>query len=480
VSGQDAAFLALETPSNHMQVAAMAVLDPATVPGGYSFAKVRDRVRHRLRLAAPLRRRLVEVPLGLGHPVWVEDPDFDLDDHVRRVALPSPGGDAELRELVGEAMSRPLDRRRPLWELHVVEGLEHGRLAFLLKVHHAVTDGVSGAELGARLLDLEPEPGGPAGDGSNERDGADRADGGDGGDDPWRPEAIPSDLELLAAALSSLPDDAPAIVAATRRTLEASRLGRANHGGASLGLFRAPRSSLSATISPLRNVAFVRFGLDELNRLKAALGGSITDVVLALVAGALRSHLAGRGETVEEDLVAMVPVSTHGLATEVSQANSLSRALVSLATTVEDPVERFGRIHDGLSRAKSDDHAGTADLLAAWAELARPAVAGPAARLVSRLRLMEWGRPPFNVTVSSVPGPPFPLYFAGARLDAVYPMGPVVDGAALNVTALSYLDQLHVGLVADRKAVADLDGIAAGMRLALDELTEASKRVPGG
>jgi len=467
VSGQDAAFLALETPTNHMQVAALAVLDPATVPGGYTFAKVRERVAERLRLAPPLRRRLVEVPLGLGHPVWVDDPDFDLDDHLRRVALPSPGGEAELLELAAEAMGRPLDRSRPLWELQVVEGVARGRLAFLLKVHHAVTDGVSGAELGARLLDLEADP--PPVVGASGLD-----------DDPWRPGSIPSDLELVAEAVSSLAAEAPMVMDTVRRTLGVAGQRGADDGAAPPGLFRAPRTSLSVTVSPFRRVAIMRFGLDDVTRVKDHLGGTVTDVILAMVAGALRSYLAEEDETVEEDLVAMVPVATRNPEDDPGRGNSLSRALVSLATTVDDPVERFGRIHDGLRRSRSEDHAGSADLIAAWAELARPGLVGPAARLVSRLRLMEWGRPPFNVTVSSVPGPTFPLYFAGARLEAVYPMGPVVDGAALNVTALSYDGHVHVGLVADRKVVTDLGRIAAGMDAALDELRQVGERAGEG
>src|SRR5206468_4376992 len=202
LTGLDATFLYMETPSNHMHVASTAVFDPSTVPEGYSFEKVKELVENRLPLLPPFRWRLVEVPFGLHHPIWIEDPDFDLDYHIRRAALPSPGGDAELREFAADVFSRPLDRSRPLWEMYLVEGLEGGMIATVTKTHHAAIDGVSGAELTVNLLDLQPEPAPVT------------------APDTWQPDRIPTDLELVGYAASSLIRQPIALAKAVRRTAE--------------------------------------------------------------------------------------------------------------------------------------------------------------------------------------------------------------------------------------------------------------------
>lgn len=461
LSGQDAAFLALETSTTHLHLAATAVFDPSTVPGGYSFETVREVVGTRLSSVPALRRRLVEVPLGLQHPLWADDTDLDLDHHVRRAALPSPGGAAELVAFAAEVASRPLDRRRPLWELHVVEGLAEAMFAVVMKAHHAMLDGASAASLALSLLDLEPAAAGPA-----------------PVDQPVEAEPVPSDLELVADAMASLGDQLVAVADALKPTLEAARQlwERRWAGKASLpGLFSGPRTSLNVTVTPWRRVAFAQLPLGEVKRVKTAFGTTVNDVVLALCSAALRTYLHERGEKPDSDLVAMVPVSVRSDDEEASFGNRLSYLLVSLATTVDDPVERLAAVHDGAARAKGADRTNTDDLLGRWAAVAVPALAAPTARLVSRLRLMEWVRPPFNVTISSLHGPSFPLYLAGAPMTALYPMGPLLDGVGLNVTVISYLDRLNVGIVADRKAVPDVDRIARRLSDALDELGVAAK-----
>ena len=461
LTGLDATFLYLETPNNHMHVASTAVFDPSTVPGGYSFDKVVDLVESRLHLLPPFRRRLVEIPFQIHHPLWIEDPDFDIEYHLRRAALPSPGGERELAEFAADVISRPLDRSRPLWEMHVVEGLEHGYIAIVSKIHHAAIDGVSGAELTVNLLDLTPEvaevppP-----------------------EKPWTPDRIPTDPELFGWALASLSRQPIAAVKAVRRTAEAAlTLRRRNREPGVVpppAPFSAPKTSLNTTITPHRKFAFTQVSLDDVKKVKNALGGTVNDVVLAMCAGALRTYLDKHGETPDAPLVAMVPISVRTEGQQGAMGNRVSSMLTSLATDVDDPVERLRAIQRGTERAKEQDKAIGAETLMDWAEFAAPAVAARAARLYSSMKLADRHRPIFNVTISNVPGPPFPLYSAGARMVSMFPMGPITDGGALNITVMSYMGTMCFGFVTCRETVPDVGDIAHYLRDALDELTKAA------
>ena len=460
LTGLDATFLYMETPTMHMHVASTCVFDPTTVPGGYSFEKVRELVENRLPLLPPFRRRLVEVPFSLHHPLWIEDPDFDLDYHVRRAALPAPGGDRELAEFAAEVMGRPLDRTKPLWEMWVVEGLEHGYIATVSKVHHSAIDGVSGAELTVNLLDLSPEPVvvPPP-------------------DPPWQPDRIPSDAELVGYALQSLSRQPVAAAKAVRRTAEmALNLRRRNRQPDVTpppSLFAAPRTSLNVSVTPHRRFTFAQLSLEDIKLVKNNAGATVNDVVLAICAGALRTYLAARNEHPTDDLVAMVPISVRAEDEQGAMGNRVSGMLTSLATTIDDPVERLHAISEGTRRAKDQDKAIGADTLSNWAEFAAPALAARAARLVSTLKVVDRVRPLFNVVISNVPGPNFPLYSAGARMVAMYPMGPITDGVALNITVMSYMGQVGFGLVACREVAPDLDDLATYLRESLDELVKA-------
>lgn len=463
LSGLDAGFLYLETPSVHMHVATTCVLDPAGVPGGWSFGRIRDLVEDRLGLLPPFRRRLVEVPFQLHHPVWVEDPDFDLDYHLRRACLPSPGGARELADFAAEVMARPLDRSRPLWEMYVVEGLEGGRVACVAKTHHAAIDGVSGAELTANLLDLGPEP---------------RAV--PPPDPPWKPDRIPSDLQLVSSAVSSLALQPVSLVQAVQRTVEVGlnivRRNREPDVRPPPAPFSAPRTSLNTAITPHRRLAFTQVALDDVKAVKRALGGTVNDVVLAVCAGALRQYLLDQEGLPGEPLVAMVPISVRDEGQEGTMGNRVSAMLVSLATDVEDPVERLRAVSEATRQAKEQDRAIGAEALTQWAELAAPALAARAARLVSRTKVFDRVRPLFNVVISNVPGPGFPLYCAGAKVEALYPMGPVADGVGLNMTVMSYQGSMYFGLVACRETVPQLDTIAGHVVGALEELGKAAAR----
>ncbi|MGH9068956.1 MAG: WS/DGAT/MGAT family O-acyltransferase [Acidimicrobiales bacterium] len=477
LSGLDAGFLSMETASMHMQVASACIFDPAGVDGGWTFDRVRALVESRLALVPPFRRRLVEVPFQLHHPVWVEDPDFDLDYHLRRAALPSPGGVGELAGFAADVMGRPLDRSRPLWEMYVLEGLEGGRSALVAKTHHAAIDGVSGAELMAQLLDVEPNPGERSSPGEPSR--GKPSSGEPPPADPWRPDRVPSDFEMLAYAVSSLALQPAALVVAVDHAvkvgLNLAKRNREPDVRPPPAPFSAPRTSLNQSITPHRRCAFTRLPLDDMRAVRAALGGTVNDVVLAVAAGALRHYLAARGEDPEESLVALVPISVRGEGEEGTLGNRVSAMLVSLATAVADPAERLRVISEGTRQAKAQGRAIGAGTLTDWAELAAPAVAALAARLVSRMKVFDLVRPAFNVVVSNVPGPGFPLYCAGAPMEAIYPMGPVADGAGLNMTVMSYRGTMFFGLVACRETVPALDEVADHLGGALDELVEAAR-----
>ncbi|MGH9303599.1 MAG: WS/DGAT/MGAT family O-acyltransferase [Acidimicrobiales bacterium] len=454
LSGLDAMFFYIETPSAHMHVTGVYVLEPGK--DGLSFGSVRDLVSRRLPLAGVLRRRIVEVPLRLYHPVWVEDPGFDLDYHLRRAALPAPGGMHELQDLVSELTSLPLDRRRPLWEMYVVEGLESGRVAVVGKMHHAAIDGISGAETMATLFDLEPHPPRiPI-------------------PDPWRPEAIPTEAELLAVAMAALVGH-PMRAARTALRIAESVLNVSEHNGQP-GVtpppspFSAPKTRINQALTPDRGVAFAEMSLDDLKVVRRWFACTVNDVVLGACAGALRAYLSGTGDLPAEPLVALVPVSVRAGDGKDPLGNRLSAMLTSLGTELPDPGERLVAIAAGMRAAKDQERLIGAEALTGWTELALPGLIGRAARLVSSTRVFDHLRPAFNLTISNVPGPPVPLFFAGSRLVAVYPLGPLAEGAGLNITVMSYCGRAFFGLSACKETVPCLSELAMLLDDSLAEL----------
>jgi WS/DGAT/MGAT family acyltransferase len=461
LTGLDASFLSLETPTSHLHVASLMILDPSTSGGAFSLERLTDIYESRLHLAPPFRRRLVEVPFGLHHPIWIEDPDFDIHDHVRHTAIPAPGGPDELANLVGRLSALPLDRSRPLWEIWLIEGLEGGNVGLLSKVHHAAIDGASGNELVVALLDLTPEV-------------AEHVP-----TEEWRPDHVPSELELLGYAASSLARQPARVAKAVARTttaaLEVRRLGQ--ESSASVlppAPFAAPRTSFNVALTSRRSYAYTSLDLPTVKAVKNALGCTVNDVVLALCSGALRGYLDARDEHPEASLVAMVPVSVRSEDERDTMGNKVSSALTLLATDVDDPTDRVKVIHECMVEAKGQQEVIGADALQEWTEFAAPALLGRAARLYSRMRWADAHPPLFNVTISNVPGPPFPLYSAGAHLLANYPVGPIMDGAGLNMTVMSYLDQLDFGLLACPDVLDDVWSVADGLHEALAELVEAT------
>ncbi len=459
LGGLDAAFLYFETPSMHMHVCGLLVLDPSTMPGGYRFDRIRQMLVERHPLMPAMSRKLVFPPFNFGRPYWVKDPDFDIDYHLRRIGVPSPGQDRELAEVAGAIASRPLDRSRPLWEMWVIEGLAGGRVALFAKMHHATIDGISGANLMVHLFDLEPEPSNPVAvpeEAGNER--------------------IPSDIELFArGAVETFtrPFEVARLVPGTVVRLggAAIRAGRRRRPGLAAP-FTAPRTSFNAAITPHRTIAFTEVPLEQVKQVKEALGVKVNDVVMAVVSGALRRYLAARQELPEKPLIAAVPVSVHGEVAEVEGTTKISVMFSSLMTDVADPVERLRLIAESNAEAKELYRMVGADTLMQWAEHAAPNTFSLAARLYSSLRLSERHPVVHNLILSNVPGPPIPLYMAGARLAGLYPLGPIMDGAGLNVTVLSNEDRIGFGFIACRELVARLWDLADAVPEALDELAQ--------
>jgi WS/DGAT/MGAT family acyltransferase len=450
-------FLYMETPTNHMHVAGVFVLDPTTAPGGFSFAQVRAMVARRLHRAAPFRRRLVTLPFGIAHPVWIEDPEFDLDYHVRRACLPSPGSQAELEEFVGQIVGQPLDQQRPLWEMYVVEGLAGGLQALVVKMHHAAIDGVSGVELTAAWLDREPDP-------QLEIEDVDN----------WRPQRSPTEIDLLVSACAQLAFYPAEAARTTRRCLEAalkvSALNLNTEVPPPPRPFSAPRTSFNLAITPHRRVAVGEVALADLRAVKKHFDCTLNDVVLAICAGALRRYLLVRGELPEAPLVAFVPMSVRADEERLTGGNRLSAMLTSLATQIAEPVERLRAISRAASQAKFQATLIGADALTNWTEFTAPALIGAAARLMSSTRVFDRIPPAFNVTISNVPGPQDRLFLAGARLVAMYPLGPVVEGAGLNMTVMSYCDTMYFGLSGCRTLMPDIAALPNMMAETLAEL----------
>jgi diacylglycerol O-acyltransferase / wax synthase len=461
MSGLDATFLYFETPTNHMHVMGVIVFDPATASEPYSFERVKEMMAARLHLVPTFRRKLGPIPFNIHHPVWVEDAEFDLDYHIRRIGCPAPGTEKELAELVGDIASRPLDRTHPLWEMYIVEGLQSGYVASVAKMHHATIDGVSGANLMVHLFDLEPNPEPMVAE-------------------PWEPERMPSDVERMAYATVSrlrrplnifkvLPQTARSVFNVVQRR-------RSGDGGGMATPFTAPRLSFNAPVTPHRRVAFSTTSLDEVKQIKKAFGATVNDVVVNIVSGALRRYLEGRSELPDKSLIATCPVSVRN-EDEKTQigANQVSAMFTSLRTDIADPVERLAAIHESNKNAKEEHNALGADILTNWAEFAAPTTFSLAARMYTGLRLAERHPVIHNLVISNVPGPPFPLYFAGAKLVGLNPLGPIMDGAGLNITVLSYVDNINWGFIACRELMPDLWDLADAIPEAQAELLKAAQ-----
>lgn len=460
LSGLDASFLYLETPAQLMHVCSILELDTSTMPGGYTFDRLRDALSLRIKATPQLREKIADNRFNLDHPVWVEDNDFDLDRHLHRIGVPSPGGRAELAEICGHLASLPLDRSRPLWEMWVIENVagtaahDGGRLAVLTKVHHAGVDGVTGANLLSQLCGTEPDAPPP---------------------DPVAGLGGASDLEIAvsgAVQFAMRPLKLAAVVPKTvLSALDTVR--RAREGVAMPAPFAAPATPFNVNITGHRNVAFVELDLEDIKEVKRRFNVKVNDVVMALVSGVLRKFLADRSELPQNSLVALVPVSLHDTSDRPGR-NQVSGMFSRLETQIADPADRLRAIADANVIAKQHSSAIGATLLQDWSQFAAPAVFGMAMRVYASTGLGE-ARPIYNLVVSNVPGPQVPLYFLGGQVTAMYPIGPIVHSCGLNVTAMSLNGKLNVGIVSCPELLPDLWDMADDFLPALAELLDASE-----
>jgi len=465
LTGLDDGFLWMETPTSYMHVASLIVVDGQTADGPLTFERVKSLYRSRLDYAPPFRRRLVSVPFGIHHPLWIEDPDFDLDWHLRHITLPDGhGGMGDLTDLAASLVAIPLDRTRPLWEMWFIDGIDEGHIGLLTKVHHAAIDGASGEELMVAILDLEPDP--------EPRPEV---------TPPWKPDPLPTDTEMLAHATWSLAQQPVKAVAAIRRTVEVALKVREQNRhlvkDAPPAPFSAPATSINGPLTVDRSFAASSLSLTDVKAVKNAFGCTVNDVVLTMCAGALRRYFDALDEEPDAPIVAMIPISVRSEDQKGTHGNQVSMMLSSLATDLDDPIERLEHIQSNMKSAKEQQNAIGAEILQEWADFAAPAIFGRAARLYSNSNSARH-RPMFNVVISNVPGPPFPLYVAGAEVLDTYPMGPIFEGFGLNITLMSYRDRVDFGLVACPDLVPDVWRIADGLRDALEELrVVAEKRV---
>jgi diacylglycerol O-acyltransferase len=515
LSGMDAFFLYLESSTQQMHVTLCAVLDPSEMPGGYSYARLREHVASRVHRIPPFTRTLVTVPLNVHHPLWAEDASFDLDNHVRRAALPAPGSQQQLATLTARLAESPLDRSKPLWELWVIEGLSDGHVALVAKVHHSALDGVAGVEQLVTLFDLErsptPEDGAPTGSTTTTATTTATAPEPEAGSTPAPSpaapaprggEEVPGDLELVAyatvARALSITEVLPLVgrtvgaVWAVRRTRTEIRRPNpyaeerldpaaaaedpdpATEATGATPL-TAPGSPLNGAITGDRRVAFARVSLDEIKQARSgAPGATINDVILAICAGGLRRFLLRRDELPAAPLVAACPVNVRAAHEQGRADNRISALFTDLPTHVADPVDRLVATQKAAAAAKREHAIFSPDTLQRWAEVMDPNVASWLSDLYVGFGLTERHPPAMNVMISNVPGPPFPLYLAGAELVRAYPMGQIIEGVGLNITVMSYRDGVDFGLMAAANLLPDITQLAADLEADFAELVAAT------
>ncbi len=459
LTGLDSSFLHLEHDSAHMHVAGCMVF-AGTPP---EYGELLEAIVSRLHLVPRYRQRLAFVPFGQGRPTWVDDPHFNARYHVRHTALPRPGGEQQLKRLAGRVFSQALDRSRPLWELWLVEGLAENRFALLSKTHHALVDGISGVDIATVLFDASPDPMPVAPP-----------------DHEWVPRPLPSDAQLLADALLERAIVPAEIVRGIRRAWRGpqqvlAKLGEGLVGVGALawaGMQPAPPSPFNVRIGPHRRFTWVNADLNQFKSIKNSLGGTVNDVVLAVVADALGRYMRVHDESTEGVVLkAMVPVSVRADLDRGALGNQVAAMWAPLPVDSLDPVVRLQQISRAMNGVKDSGQAVGAQVLTELSGFAPPTIMAQAARLQARQRL-------FNVVVTNVPGPQIPLYVLGRELEAIYPMVPLAENTALGIAIMSYNGRFGFGLTGDYDALADLEVLAEELSAAIAELAAAAGAGP--
>jgi diacylglycerol O-acyltransferase len=452
LSPLDVSFLYMETPTTAMHVGGVAVFEPPA--GGFDYDRLVELISQRIALVPRYRQKVRFIPGRLANPVWVDDEQFDVTYHVRRSALPKPGTDAQLRELVGRLMSRQLDRNRPLWEIYLVEGLEHGRIGIITKTHHAMVDGVSAVDIGTVILDVTAEPRDvPA--------------------DSWAPRSEPGAAALVVGAVTDMVmrptqalDTARSAVVDARHTADRVTTVASGVLSSVRSMARpAPASPLNVSIGEQRRFGMAATDLEDYKRVRKAHGGTVNDVVLATVAGALRSWLLTRGESVTPTTTirAMVPVSVRAEGQQMG--NRVSSYFVDLPVGEGNAIMRLHQVSFAMRGHKESGQSVGADAIVQMSGFAPPTIHSLGARVAS-----SFTRRLFNLVVTNVPGPQFPLYAAGARMLSMYPVVPLAKGQAVSCGLTSYDGGVYYGLNADRDAMPDIDVLAGLLEESLAEL----------
>ncbi|MGO9458099.1 MAG: WS/DGAT/MGAT family O-acyltransferase [Acidimicrobiales bacterium] len=460
MTGLDAKFLYSETPTAHMHTVKVAVADLSDIEGGFTFEEFVEVLGVQLDHLPPFRRRAVPVPGRLGHPVWVEDPDFEIRRHVARMVLPAPGDRAQLAAVVGEFASLPLKRDRPLWELLFVEGLAEGRMAVVVKLHHAVADGTAVvALLHSVVRGMSDEP-------PDEHE-----------EDPWRPEPIPDRRQLLKMAYRDHVTrwkGMPRLVGRSVRGAKASELRRRSFPvRPPLPLHRVPRTSLNVSLTAERTFAMTTLPMEDLKAIRRAAGTTLNDVYLAVCAGAIRRYLEGRGELPSRSLLASVPVSTDPNVARV-QGNRVDNLYVSIGTDLADPAERLAHINTVTKAAKEVRSVLGHELFEQRADVVPPHLYGALISAWTHSHAANRLPPPLNAVLSNVAGPRERIFFGPIQLESLYSVGPILEGIGLNITAWSYVDDLGVSVLGCPASLPDPWQIVDELHAALDELRVAA------
>ena len=460
LTGLDGSFLYMETPTTFGHVNGLAIYERPR-PDFDPYAAVYRRYASKVGELAPMRRRIVEVPFGLDHPYWVDDPAFDLDFHVRHMSIAPPGRREQLADQVARIVGRPMDRSRPLWEVYVIEGLEGGDWALLTKYHHATIDGASGVIMMTLMNDLTPDAPPP------------------GECPPWEPETIPSDAELLRKAMGNMVRNPVKAVTTqlrmvrniaaavgvnsvstaaqqARAAIKALAAPSSDGPRVSIPLSSAPPTPWNRSITAHRRFAMRAAKVSDLKRLKDVTGGTLNDIVMAICAGAGRAYLLEKDALPDKPLRAMVPVSIRTGDEAEPWTNRVSALFVDLPTHLADPLERLAACREAMDRGKRQFELVPAEALVDISQYASPVVATSAIRLAARLKLANRFDPPVNVIISNVPGPRQPLYLDGAKMKTYIPVSTIAEGMGLNVTVHSYLDELEFGIIACRELVPDV------------------------
>ena len=453
LSPLDVSFLYMETPTTAMHVGGVATFQPP--PEGFDYERLVELITDRIALVPRYRQKVQVIPGRLANPVWVDDQDFDVTYHVRRSALPRPGTDAQLRELVGRLQSRQLDRNRPLWEIYLVEGLEGDRIGIITKTHHAMVDGVSAVDIGTVMLDTSPVP----------REVP---------TDDWTPARAPGSAKLVMGAVTDLVKRPTQALDTARSAVVDARATAGKAAGVASGVLQsvvsmarpAPDSPLNVRIGEQRRFGMAATRLEDYRKVRQAHGGTVNDVVLATVAGALRAWLLTRGEPVKTTTTirAMVPVSVRAEG-QAGGGNRVSSYFVDLPVGEGNPVVRLHQVSFAMRGHKESGESVGADALVQMSGFAPPTIHSLGARAASTMT-----RRLFNLVVTNVPGPQFPLYAAGAQMLSMYPVVPLAKGQAVSIGLTSYDGGVYYGLNADRDAMPDIDVLAGLIEESLAEL----------